>query len=204
MSDWVRLYISAATDLELEREVLGKATVEIPTSLGWRIHQTPGPNEKLNLKAVVRADVHLLIMGGDIRAPVGAEWQAARSAGRAPILFLKQNVGHTPAATVFIHDLERDAAWRPYHDVTDLRRQVLKLLVGHILEQASRYQIAPREFDKLRRWQDQLASSDKRSVDQARGGAGASSVVLSAERFTPSEGKLIRPKPSTSKANSSQ
>ena len=31
----------------------------------------------------------------------------------------------------------------------------------------------------------------KKSVDKTRGGAGASSVILSTERFTPSEGKLV-------------
>ena len=31
----------------------------------------------------------------------------------------------------------------------------------------------------------------KKSVDKTRGGAGASSVILSTERFTPSEGRLV-------------
>jgi len=192
MSDRVVLYISAATDLTLEREVLGRAATEIPTSLGWRIRQTPGPNEKLDSEAVAQSDVHLIIMGSDIRAPVGAEWLAARRAGRTPTLFLKQAVLHTPAATVFIRDLERYAAWRPYSSAADLRGLVLKLLVEHILDNAAHYQISPREFDKLRAWQKKLEGAEKQSVDETRGGAGAGSVILSTERFTPSEGKLVR------------
>jgi len=143
--------------------------------------------------AVARADVHLLILGSDIRAPVGAEWQAARRAGHTPTLFLK-NVPHTPAATVFIRDLERYATWRLYDDVADLCRQTLALLVEHLLERADYYRISLNELQKLRAFQKQLDTEVKKSVDQTRGGAGASSVVLSPERFIPSEGKLVQPK----------
>src|SRR5512136_2327830 len=153
MADRILLYISAASDLSFEREVLGRAIVEIPTSLGWRIKQTPVAEEPLDLEAVAAADVHVLVLGGDIRAPVGAEWLAARRAGRLPALFLKQGAHHTPAAQIFVRDLERHAAWRPFDDAADLRRQVLGLLTGHILNHAARYRIGPEEFAKLRAWQ---------------------------------------------------
>ena len=191
MADRILLYISAASDLSFEREVLGRAIVEIPTSLGWRIKQTPVADELLDLEAVTAADVHILLMGGDIRAPVGAEWLAARRAGRLPTLFLKQGAHRTPAAQVFVRDLERHAGWRPFDDAADLRRQVLALLTEHILNHAAHYRISPDEFEKLRVWQKQLDSTDQKSVDKTRGGAGASSIVLSTERFTPSEGKLV-------------
>jgi len=199
MADRILPYISAASDLALEREVLGRAIVEVPTSLAWRIKQTPIGDEVLDLEAVVAADVHLLLFGGDIRAPVGAEWLAAQRAGRLPTLFLKQDVPHTPAAVVFIRDL-RHADWRAFGDAADLRCQVLALLTEHILSRAVHYRIGPEEFEKLRAWQKQLDSSEKKSVDKTRGGAGASSVILSTERFTPSEGKLIgQPKSKSSR-----
>jgi len=194
MPDRVLLYMSAAPDLALERETLNTAIIEIPTSLGWRIKQTPGPDEKLDADAVAHAEVHLLIMGSDIRAPVGAEWLTARQAGRTPRLFLKQGILHTLAATVFINDLERHADWHPYKDIADLRRQVLKLLAEHILDRAEYYRLNPDEFQKLRAWGKQIDKTEKKAVDQTRGGAGASSVVLSPERFTPSEGQLVQHK----------
>ena len=191
MADRVLLYISAASDLALEREVLSRAITEIPTSLGWRITQTPVGDEPLDLQAAAQADLHLLILGGDIRAPVGAEWLAAQRAGHMPTLFLKQSTPHTPAALFFIRDLERYAAWLPFNDAADLRRQVLVLLVEHILNHAIHYQINPGEFEKLRAWRTQLETPEKQPVDKTRGGAGASSVILSPERFVPSEGKLV-------------
>jgi hypothetical protein len=190
MADRVLLYISAASDLASEREVLSRAITEIPTSLGWRITQTPVGDEPLALQAAAQADLHLLILGGDIRAPVGAEWLAARRAGRTPTLFLKDSA-HTLAARFFIRDLEHYAVWRPFNDATDLRRQVLVLLVEHILDHAMHYQIAPDEFEKLRAWRKQLEAPEKKPADKTRGGAGASSVILSPERFVPTEGKLV-------------
>ena len=82
MADQVNLYVSAAADLEHEREILGRAVTEIPVTLGWRIVQSPLRDDPVDLVAVVEADVHLVIMGGDIRAPIGREWMAARRAGR--------------------------------------------------------------------------------------------------------------------------
>ena len=190
MADRILLYISAAADLVLEREVLGRAIVEIPTSLGWRITQTPVGEERLDLEAVATADVHLLLMGADIRAPVGVEWWAARRAGRLPTLFLKQQVHHTLAGLIFIRDLERYADWRPFVDTANLRRQVLALLTEHIVDHAAGYRISPDESARLRAWRKQQVT-DKKSVDERRGGAGASSVILSTERFTPSEGQLV-------------
>jgi hypothetical protein len=201
MADRVLLYISAASDLTLEREVLSRAITEIPTSLGWRITQTPIGDEPLDLEAAAQADLHLLILGGDIRAPVGAEWLATRRAGHMPTLFLKQSA-HTPAALFFIRDLERYAAWRPFDDAADLRRQVLALLVEHILNHAIHYQINPDEFEKLRTWRKQLETSEKQPVDKTRRGAGASSVILSPERVISSEGKLVGETKSKRKAGS--
>jgi hypothetical protein len=201
MADRVLLYISAASDLALEREVLSRAITEIPTSLGWRIIQTPVADEPLDLQAAAQADLHLLILGGDIRAPVGAEWLAAQRAGRMPTLFLKHSA-HTPAALFFIRDLERYAAWRPFDDAADLRRQVLALLVEHILNHAIHYQLNPDEFEKLRTWRKQLETPDKQPVDKTRGGAGASSVILSPERVISSGGKLVGQAKSKRKAGS--
>jgi len=203
MPDRILFYISAAPDLTLEREVLGRATTEIPTTLGWRIKQTPPADERLDLDAVARADVHLLIMGSDIRAPVGAEWHAARRAGRTPALFLKRGINRTLAATFFVRDLERYTAWRPYDDEADLRRQVLLLLTEHIVERAAYYRLSPGEYEKLQSWHKQVETAEKKSPDHTRGGAGASSVILSPERFAPSEGKLVRARPKR-KADRSQ
>jgi hypothetical protein len=199
MADRINLYISAALDLEDERDLLSRAVTEIPVGLGWRIVQTPRRQEPPDLEAVAGADIHLLLLGSDIRAPVGLEWLVARRNNRLPVLFLKSQVAHTPAAQEFIRTLAEVASWRPYNDGLDLKRQVLQLLGDHILANALHYILRPDELEKMHSWRNELARERKRSQPETRGGAGDSGVILSTERYLPSEGILIHPPVSPSK-----
>jgi hypothetical protein len=187
----VLLYISAARDLAPEREILGRAVTEIPVGLGWRIVQSPRRDEPVQAETVARADVHLLLLGSDIRAPIGLEWQIARRAGRLPVPFLKQDVLRTPAAQSFVRFLEAQASWHPFREARDLRGQALGLLVRHLLDRAVSYALSPLEVAGLEDWQIDL---EMQSVgDELQGGAGESGILLSPERYVPSEGILIQP-----------
>jgi hypothetical protein len=191
MADQVLIYISAAGDLTFEREVLGRAITEIPTTLAWRIIQTPLAADEPDLDFLAQADVHLLLLGTDVRAPVGVEWLASRRVGHMPALFLRKGSAHTQAAHAFINELQRYTEWRRYEDVADLRKQVLLLLADHILSQHDYYQVKDDEFDKLQTWRRELRRSKRQKVDDTRGGAGDSSIILSAERYMPSDGILL-------------
>jgi hypothetical protein len=191
MSDVLLLYISAAADLDLEREVLNRSITEIPTTLAWRIVLTPLTAEEPDLKAIADADVHLLLLGSDVRAPVGVEWLAARRAGHMPAMFLSASVVHTQAAQAFAHELGRYAEWHRYIDVADLRRQVLQHLTQHILSNRKHYNLGDDEYDTLNIWRKELAGKKRDKVDKTRGGAGDSGIILSAERYIPSDGVLL-------------
>ncbi len=193
MVDTLLLYISAASDLEAERDILGRAVTEVPVTLAWRIVQSPLRGEPPDLDAVTQADLHLLLLGGDIRAPIGLEWQAARRVGRMPGLLLKQGAPRTPAAHAFVRYLEGQSTWQLYKDRTDLRRQALKLLAGHIQDRAVYYALSPDELERLRLWRGELDAGKAAQVDEASGGAGESSVIFSRERYIPSQGMLIQP-----------
>jgi hypothetical protein len=193
MVDKINLYISAAADLEIEREILGRAVPEIPVTLGWRIVQSPIRGEPADLEAAATADLHLLLLGGDIRAPVGLEWLVARRAGKLPALFLKQGILRTPAALEFIRTIATQAAWRRYKDGADLRQHALKLLADHILERALYYVLRPEELERLQAWRSELDASGVTDIEETRGGAGESGLILSPERYIPSGGVLIQP-----------
>jgi hypothetical protein len=193
MNSQILLYISAATDLEAERDILARAVVDIPVDLGWRIAQSPRHSEPLDAEAVVNADIHLLLMGGDIRAPVGLEWITAQRAGRRPILFLKQDIRRTIAALDFIRFVENHASWQPFQGGVDLRQSVQMLLVNYILEQALRFALKPLEMEGLHSWRSELEESPAANGDEVRGGAGESGLIFSKERYVPSKGILIRP-----------
>jgi hypothetical protein len=76
----VTIYISAASDLMAERETLARMIAELPVTLAWRIAQTPvSQTDSLDTEALQVADLHFLLMGTDIRAPVGLDWSRAGS-----------------------------------------------------------------------------------------------------------------------------
>lgn len=191
MPDVFVLYVSAAPDLRLEREVVGRAVTEIPTSLGWRVARTPGPNREPDAAALRKADLHVLLLGADIQAPVGLEWLTALRAGRRSRLFLKSTVKHTQAAQSFIRELAKHAAWEPFEDANDLRRKILRLLGDALLAAPERYAFKDGELARLREWHRGMAGAATGKTDDTLGGAGDSAVILSTERFVPSQGTLL-------------
>ncbi|MCS7062078.1 MAG: hypothetical protein RMN25_13065 [Anaerolineae bacterium] len=191
MADRILIYISAAADLLAEREALGQLISQMPTSLGWRVEQTPLDDREPNLDAVATADIHLLLLGSDVRAPVGLEWRVARRAGRSPSLFLKQEGLRTQAGDAFARELARHSEWRRFKTLHELRRQVAEVLVSHMAGSAERYALLPEEIERLRAWRRAVAAAKVVAAESDSGGAGASGVILSAERFTPSQGRLI-------------
>jgi len=193
MIEKINLYISAAPDLASERDLLGKVVTEIPIDIGWWIIQTPIRGEPVDLDAVIKADIHLLLLGSDIRAPVGLEWLAATRAGHLPMLYLKGDINRTMAAEDFIRHLAKRAAWHPFVSSTDLRRQVLKLHADHLLTQAFRYSLTTVEVDRLQTWLKGVDESPEAKAEEGRTVAGESSVILTSERYNPTGGVLLKP-----------
>lgn len=191
MADEVLVYISAGPDLQREREILGRAVTEVPVPLGWRVVQSPSRDVSADLEAAARADVHLLLLGSDIRAPIGREWIAARRSGRRPVPLLKQGVLQTPAAQSFQRYIEEQVAWRPFRDGAELRMLGLKLLADHILARAPHYALSPLELARLQAWRSELEGRGESVGEVTFGGAAASGIVLSPERYVPSEGVLL-------------
>jgi hypothetical protein len=175
----------------MERDLLGRAVAEMPVPLSWRVVQSPRGNQPVDRYAITQADMHLLLMGGDIRAPIGLEWLIARRAGRLPVLFLKENVSRTLAALDFVRTVENQTPWRTFKESRELRRRVEILLANHLLDRAVTFSLTKDEVDLLRSW---LAEREAGTVSEERierGGAGDSGLILSAERFEPSDGILL-------------
>ncbi len=181
------IYISAASDLMAEREVLARMIAALPVTLAWHIAQTPVSDaDNLDLEALQVADLHFLVMGGDIRAPVGLEWRIVRRARRRSVAFLKRDVPRTPAGQVFIHDA--GVTWRSFGDAGDLSRQVQQMLAEHLVRQAALYALTPEEVAQL----EALPTADTPTERPAHGEeAGHSAVILSRERYVPGEGVIV-------------
>jgi hypothetical protein len=183
----VTIYISAASELMAERETLARMIATLPVTLAWHIVQTPiRDTDSLDLEALLSADLHILVMGSDIRAPVGLELLTAHRANRPILTYLKRAVPRTPAGQVFIRDAQ--VVWRPFQTATDLSQQVQRMLVEHLVRSAHMYDLTPDEVAQLEALPSQDASNEPTAQSNE---AGRSAVILSHERFEPRDGIVV-------------
>jgi hypothetical protein len=186
MTEHVTIYISAAPKLMTERETLARMIAELPVTLSWRIGQTPAHAEPVDTNLLRDADLYFLVMGTDIQAPVGVELHAAQSVGHPVIAFLKQGMARTPAGEIFTKQTR--VTWHQFKDATDLSRSVQQIIVEHLLKNALRYTLTPVELTQLQ----ELLDSTRTTASTSEGdGTGHSAVLLSPERYTPSDGVVI-------------
>lgn len=109
--------------------------------------QSPIRGEPFDLEMVARVDIHLVLLGGDIRALIRLEWLTARMAGSLPVLFLKQGIPRTPAAQSFRRHVEGQVHWQRSKDLAHLRCQVQTLLVEHRIGWSDYYEISSVEIE---------------------------------------------------------
>jgi hypothetical protein len=184
MADAVTLYISGGPELEAERDAIGQALAGFPINLGWEIKRTPRFGEPVDLGAVRRSDLFVLLFSSDIRAPVGWEWIVARQAARPILAFLKESSLQTPAGREFVRDLRSE--WRPFHSGRDLARQLMEAVSTHILERWQQLGLSPQEWEILSSSLARLKREDSaEEPETAPAGAGDGGVILAPGRDTP-------------------
>ena len=197
MANRVRLFVTAAPDLEPEREAIGKAIAQLPVSLGWEIKRTPRRSEPLPpvLEAVADCDFYVFLLGTDVTAPVGVEWAAALEADKTPLAFLK-DVPHTPAAQAFVRLAKRSGVrWTPFGDPQELGILVQEALAWRILDRAEVYRLSPVEWETLsalleKQHQEKMGRGPEEGGQEPRG-AGGGGVILAPGRDLPPGGVLV-------------
>ncbi len=173
-----RLFVSAGPDLEPEREVIGRVVAQLPVQLGWEIKRTPPPGEsrQTDTEAIANCDLFLLLMGQDIVAPVGVEWDVARRSGRAVVPLLRKGA-HTPAAAIFLR--ETHLSWQPFETLAELEQLVREALVNTLLERATDFVLTPEEWEALQQLQKEDTADEELESEPA--GAGGGGVILGPE-----------------------
>ena len=150
MSETLRLFVSATNDLESERAIVGRILAELPIKIGVEIRRTPAVGGKYDdlYEMIANCDRVYFILGQDISAPSGAEWQLAWQLER-DILFLRSNKGLTPAAQEFM----RSAAplnWKEFGSNAELANIVSLDLVQLLDHPTNRYGLNVTEQELLR------------------------------------------------------
>lgn len=194
MAEILRLFVSATRDLEPQRAIIGRAIADLPVHVGIEIRRTPPeratPETIFDL--IANCDRVYFLLGRDITAPSGSEWDIARQLER-PILALRASVPLTPAAREFVR-LAR-AEWTLFQSDEELARIVSLDVINLLLHPTNRYGLTPGEVDQL------LAR--RRSLEPERvaagepGGAEGGAVLLDDLRREPLRGRLIHEHPGT-------
>lgn len=190
MPEILRLYVSTTLDLDAERAVIGRTVADLPVKLGIEIRRSPQltPIYDEVYERLANVDRVYFLLGNDITAPAGLEWDLAWRIDRR-VLPLRRSPKPTPAAQEFMR--LSPAPWLDYRTSSDLAR-IVTLDLALILRQAdNRYGITVREIEQLERTVRQL---EKMQVAPAPdpGGADGGGVLLDDGRREPLSGVLLR------------
>lgn len=189
MVDTFKLFVSAADDLSPEREIIGHLVTEIPVTLGWQINLSPTGKSLDNAQLVMDADFHLIVIGEDIRAPVGYEWQVSRRAGKLPPFFIKQGLKRTMAAADFLKTISNYPKLHDYTLLSNFRTRILNQIGNYIITRADYFELKPAEFENINNFVQDLEDIEPNILDHV---TGEDSILLTRERFIPKDGILIQ------------
>ncbi len=189
MAELLRLFVSATNDLESERAIIGRAVADLPVQIGIEIRRTPVGGARYDdiYELVANCDRVYFLMGRDITAPAGAEWQLAWQLERA-VLPLRRYAQLTPAAAAFMRNAPVD--WRRVRSATELARIVTMDLNRILHHPANRYGLTVTEMELLAAHSERTRQRVVGQNDDP-GGAEGGGVLLDTGRREPLDGVAI-------------
>lgn len=190
MAETFRIFVSATGDLENERAVIGRALAELPIEIGAEIRRTPltGASYDDIFEMIANVDRVYFLMGQDITAPSGAEWQLAWKLERS-VLPLRKPGSLTPAAQDFLR-LGSFADWTRFRSASELMRIVTLDFVRILNHPKNRYGLTVTELELLSRHAAKIRASIPVTGDEP-GGAEGGGVLLDMGHKEPPEGALL-------------
>ena len=179
------LYVSAATEMDAECELLGQLLAAMPRGIRWSIKRTPGPFDPLplDLDALRESDFYLLLLGMDAVAPIGVEWREARQHVAQRYCYHCHTRTPSPSAT---HVLRNEGIrWTPYDTPQAFARHLELRLITELIQGTPGYGL---DMDDIRALTERLAELENEAEgdatstanDERRRGAGHGGVILRA------------------------
>jgi hypothetical protein len=167
MAEILRLFVSATQDLEAERAIIGQTLADLPVQIAAEIRRTPatGLSYESIFERMANVDRVYFLMGQDITAPAGLEWQLAAQLERA-IYPLRRAGSQTVAAREFLG--WSFAEWTVYRSPAHLAQLVGLDLIERLLHPLNRYGLNTVELEALTLRRAEI----RRGAIQARGEAG--------------------------------
>ncbi len=149
MAEKLRIFVSATRDLEHERSVIGKALAELPVQIGAEIRRTPveGASYDDIFELIANVDRVYFLLGADITAPAGAEWQLAEKLERS--LYPLRKAAHLTLAAQDFMRLGFFRGWTVFRTAGELERLVTLDLVRILNHPKNRYGLGLNELELL-------------------------------------------------------
>ncbi|TEU16540.1 MAG: tetratricopeptide repeat protein [Anaerolineales bacterium] len=166
MSDEPKLTVfisSMIGELLKERQVVRQAINSIPLTRAWAFEYAPASADQLEesyLSKVRECDLFILLVGEDISEPVKREYETAIEHGKRCLVFVKRmgrGKARSRQAEEFVQGVGQK--YKEFKNRPDLKRQVLKAVVGELVKGYRHFHLAeaePDTLDKFRRRQEHL------------------------------------------------
>ena len=180
MAEKLRIFVSATKDLEQERALVGRILAELPVQVGAVIRRSPaqGVDYDTLFELISNVDRIYCLLGRDITAPFGAEWQLALRLERTIVPFKLQGM-RTQAGREFLRIAH--APWKTFRSGHDLGQQIGLDLVDTLLHPQNRYGLQMVEVERLRQSWQELRKGLDRLMASSGGGQGIVGVPGGAE-----------------------
>jgi len=180
------LYVSAASEMDAECELLGRMLANMPKGIRWLIKRTPGSFDPavVDLETLRQSDFFLLLLGMDAVAPIGIEWREAHHRVAQHYCYHCQDRTPSPAATHFMRN--EGIHWTEYGTPHAFIRHFEPRLITELVQGTPGYGL---DMDDIRALTERLAEleadDDEHGVDgeaddDRRRGAGHGGVILRA------------------------
>ena len=183
MAEKLRLFVSATSDLENERAVIGRAVADLPVRIGVEIRRTPVHGAAYDdiFELIANCDRVYFLLGKDITAPAGAEWHLAWKLERS-LFPLRSATRRTPAAQEFMRMAFVD--WTVFHSSAELARIVTLDLVRILNHPANRYGLTVAELELLNLHGQRIKKSVPAPLPEPGGAEGGGILLDAAQRET--------------------
>ncbi len=143
MAEKLRIYVAATADLEAQRSLVGHLLAHLPVQVGAEIRRCPpeGASYDTLFELISNVDRFYFLMGKDITAPAGTEWDLAMELQR-PTLPIRRRHLITPSAFLFITQAILQVplrTWRFFEKDLELARILAQDLIELLLHPQNRY-----------------------------------------------------------------
>lgn len=176
MSDMLRIFVGATSDLEAERAVIGRSVAELPVKIGIEIRRTPPLLPTLDevLQRLGDVDRVYFLMGNDITAPAGLEWHLAWRLERS-VLPLRRSPHPTPAANEFFRLIP--AQWHNFRSQAELAKLVSLDLARLLHQPDNRFGLSVLDMTRIAGYMRNLESKSIESVREPQGAEGGAILI---------------------------